>query len=229
VEAALASRIWRRALVVTDSIFSADGDLAPLAALHAVARRRGAVLVVDEAHALGAAGPGGRGALAAAGLAGQPDVVATVTLSKALGSQGGAVLGSADVRDHLVDTARTFIFDTGLAPACVGSALAALRLLAENPTLADDVRLRARQLATLAGAPEPAGAVVSVVVGEPLRAVAAARVCREHGVAVGCFRPPTVPPGTSRLRLAARADLTDADMAIIATALTAALRSTPPT
>jgi 8-amino-7-oxononanoate synthase len=223
VDAALASRSWRRALVATDSIFSADGDLAPLPELHVVARRRGAVLVVDEAHALGVAGPAGRGGLAAAGLAGEPDVVATATLSKALGSQGGAVLGSADVRDHLIDTARTFIFDTGLAPACAGSALAALRLLSATPTLAADVRLRARQLAMVAGAPEPAGAVVSVVIGEPLRAVAAARVCREHGVAVGCFRPPTVPPGTSRLRLAARADLTDADMATAEAALTAAL------
>jgi 8-amino-7-oxononanoate synthase len=109
----------------------------------------------------------------------------------------------------------------------VGSALAALRLLSATPTLADHVRMRARQLAVLAGAPEPAGAVVSVVVGEPLRAVAAARVCREHGVAVGCFRPPTVPPGTSRLRLAARADLTDADMATVEAALTAALTTSP--
>ena len=98
-----------------------------------MARRRGALLVVDEAHGLGVRGPGGRGQLAEVGLAGADDVVATVTLSKALGSQGGAVLGPAAVTAHLVDTARTFIFDTGLAPACVGAALAALRVLRAEP------------------------------------------------------------------------------------------------
>jgi 8-amino-7-oxononanoate synthase len=128
------------------------------------------------------------------------------------------------VRDHLIDTARTFIFDTGLAPACAGSALAALRLLAATPTLAVDVRRRAEQIAALAAAPAPAGAVVSAVLGEPRRALAAAQVCRDHGVLVGCFRPPSVPPGTSRLRIAARADLTDADLARVETALRAALR-----
>ncbi|WP_131745562.1 8-amino-7-oxononanoate synthase [Frankia sp. Cppng1_Ct_nod] len=223
VDAALAGQSWRHAVVVTDSVFSADGDLAPLAALHAVARAHGALLLVDEAHGLGVVGPGGRGALADAGLAGEPDVVATVTLSKALGSQGGAVLGPPQVRAHLIDTARTFIFDTGLAPACAGAALAALGLLDATPALADDVRRRARELAALTGAPPPAGAVVSVVLGEPGPAVAAAEVCRAHGVAVGCFRPPTVPPGTSRLRVAARADLTDADMAHAAGAFAAAL------
>ncbi|WP_410173598.1 8-amino-7-oxononanoate synthase [Frankia nepalensis] len=222
VDEALAYRSYRRALVVTDSVFSADGDLAPLAGLHAVARRHGAVLLVDEAHALGVVGPGGRGAAAAAGLAGEPDVIATVTLSKSLGSQGGAVLGPVEVRDHLIDTARTFIFDTGLAPAAAGAALGALRLLVADPGLAASSRARARELALLAGAPEPAAAVVSVVLGAPERAVAAAATCREHGVAVGCFRPPTVPPGTSRLRLSARADLTDGDVALFATALAAA-------
>ncbi|ABD13112.1 8-amino-7-oxononanoate synthase [Frankia casuarinae] len=222
VAAALAGRPWRRALVVTESVFSADGDLAPLTELHEAARAHGAVLVVDEAHALGVVGPAGRGALAATGLAGEPDVVATATLSKALGGQGGAVLGEAAVRDHLIDTARSFIFDTGLAPANVGSALAALEFLGAHPELPGTVRRRARQLAGLTGAPDPAGAVVSVIIGDPEPAIAAATTCRGHGVAVGCFRPPTVPVGTSRLRLAARADLTDADLAIVTNALAAA-------
>ncbi|WP_063820879.1 8-amino-7-oxononanoate synthase [Parafrankia elaeagni] len=227
VDEALATRAWRRAFVLTDSVFSADGDLAPLPALHAVARRHGAVLLVDEAHGLGVVGPGGRGALAAAGLAGEPDVVATVTLSKSLGSQGGAVLGPAALRDHLIDTARTFIFDTGLAPACAGSALAALRLLTARPELPDQVRHRARQIAEATGAPEPAGAVVSVVLGDPERAVAVAAACREDGVAVGCFRPPTVPPGTSRLRVAARADLTDGDIERAVGVITSAIARIP--
>ena len=223
VEAALTGRAYRRALVVTDSVFSADGDLAPLAELHAVTRRHGAVLLVDEAHALGVVGARGEGAVAAAGLAGEPDVITTVTLSKSLGSQGGVVLGPVAVRDHLIDTARTFIFDTGLAPAAAGAALGALRLLVADPSLAARSRARAQELARIADAPSPAAAVVSVVLGAPERAVAAAAACREHGVAVACFRPPTVPPGTSRLRLSARADLTDEDVALFATALSAAL------
>ena len=120
VDAALTARAEERAVVVTDSVFSADGALAPLRDLHDVCRRHGAVLLVDEAHGLGVRGAGGRGLLDEVGLAGAPDIVMTTTLSKALGSQGGAVLGSVAVRDHLIDAARTFIFDTGLAPAAVG-------------------------------------------------------------------------------------------------------------
>ncbi|WP_461035378.1 aminotransferase class I/II-fold pyridoxal phosphate-dependent enzyme, partial [Streptomyces mayteni] len=126
---ALDGRDGRRALAVSDAVFSVDGDLAPLGALAATCRAAGAALVVDEAHSLGVLGDGGRGATAAAGLAGALDVVATVTLSKALGSQGGAVLGPARVIEHLVNAARTFVFDTGLAPAAAAAALAALRLL----------------------------------------------------------------------------------------------------
>uniref|UniRef100_UPI0015EFD9D7 aminotransferase class I/II-fold pyridoxal phosphate-dependent enzyme n=1 Tax=Streptomyces albidus (ex Kaewkla and Franco 2022) TaxID=722709 RepID=UPI0015EFD9D7 len=112
-----------RALAVTDSVFSVDGDAAPLRELSAACRAHGAALVVDDAHGLGVVGEGGRGAVHAAGLAGDASTVVTVTLSKSLGSQGGAVLGPARVIDHLVDTARTFIFDTGLAPAAAGGAL----------------------------------------------------------------------------------------------------------
>ncbi|MCW2608413.1 MAG: 8-amino-7-oxononanoate synthase, partial [Frankiales bacterium] len=118
-----------RAVVVTDAVFSVDGTLAPLAELHAVVRAAGALLLVDEAHALGVLGPAGAGACAALGLAAEPDVVRTVTLSKSLGSQGGAVLGTALLRDHLVDTARAFVFDTGLAPSSAAAALAALGLV----------------------------------------------------------------------------------------------------
>ena len=114
VEAALSSRGEERAVVITDSVFSADGALAPLGELHDVCRRHRALLIVDEAHGLGVRG-GGRGLLHELGLAGAPDVVMTTTLSKALGSQGGVVLGPAQVRAHLIDAARPFIFDTGLA------------------------------------------------------------------------------------------------------------------
>ncbi len=222
-DALLAARAEERALVVVDGVNSVDGALAPLAELHAVCRARGALLVVDDAHGLGVRGPGGRGLAAEVGLAGADDVVATVTLSKALGSQGGAVLGPAAVVEHLVDTARSFIFDTGLAPACAGAALAALRVLEAEPDRPAAVLRAAGALATAAGVPAPPSAVVSVVLGEPERAVAAAARCAEHGVRVGCFRPPSVPVGTSRLRLTARATLTDADLGRAAAALRAAL------
>ena len=213
VDALLAARTEERALVVTDSVNSVDGAFAPLRELHAVCRARGALLVVDEAHGLGVVGPGGRGLLAEHGLAGADDVVATVTLSKALGSQGGAVVGPAAVIAHLVDTARSFIFDTGLAPACVGAALAALRVLKAEPDRPAAILRAAAALAAASGVPAPPSAVVSVVLGEPDIAVAAAAACAERGVRVGCFRPPSVPKGTSRLRLTARATLTDAELA----------------
>ncbi|SLE72986.1 8-amino-7-oxononanoate synthase [Mycobacteroides abscessus subsp. massiliense] len=143
-------------------------------------------------------GSGGRGLVAEMNLAGRDDLVVTVTLSKALGSQGGAVLGPAAVRAHLIDAARPFIFDTGLAPAAVGSALAALRLAA---------------LGQWCGVPDkPESAVVPVILGDPTVAFNAARSCLEQGVRVGCFRPPSVPEGQSLLRLTARASLTEADM-----------------
>ncbi|MEU5239057.1 8-amino-7-oxononanoate synthase [Streptomyces lydicus] len=202
-----------RALAVTDSVFSVDGDAAPLPELAAACRSRGAALLVDDAHGLGILGEGGRGALSAAGLAGDADVVATVTLSKSLGSQGGAVLGPARVIEHLVNTARSFIFDTGLAPAAVGGALAALRLLVREPDRAARTGQIARELhgrLTAAGltAVRPDAAVISVRAPSPEAAVRWAADCRAAGLAVGCFRPPSVPDGISRLRLTARADLT---------------------
>ncbi|MFF7098661.1 MULTISPECIES: 8-amino-7-oxononanoate synthase [Streptomyces] len=202
------------AVVVSDTVFSVDGDAAPLAAYADVCREHGAGLVVDDAHGLGVLGDGGRGAPYAAGLAGAPDVVATVTLSKSLGSQGGAVLGPARVIDHLVNAARTFIFDTGLAPAAAGAALAALRLLDREPERAARARSVAGELhtrLTAAGleAVRPDAAVVSVRAPSPEGAVRWAAECRAAGLAVGCFRPPSVPDGVSRLRLTARADLSE--------------------
>ncbi|MEU0672091.1 8-amino-7-oxononanoate synthase [Streptomyces sp. NPDC006172] len=202
------------AVAVSDTVFSVDGDAAPLAALARACREHGAGLVVDDAHGLGVLGDGGRGAPHAAGLVGADDVVVTVTLSKSLGSQGGAVLGPARVIDHLVNAARTFIFDTGLAPAAVGAALAALRLLRREPERAARARavageLHARLTAAGLEAVRPDAAVVSVRAPSPERALRWAADCRTAGLAVGCFRPPSVPDGVSRLRLTARADLTE--------------------
>ncbi|MEV2246183.1 8-amino-7-oxononanoate synthase [Streptomyces sp. NPDC049970] len=205
------------ALTVTDSVFSVDGDAAPLTGLADACREAGAALVVDDAHGLGVLGEGGRGALSAAGLAGDEGTVATLTLSKSLGSQGGAVLGPARVIAHLVNTARTFIFDTGLAPAAAGAALGALRLLRREPERAGRAREVAAELyarLTDAGltAVRPDAAVVSVRAPSAASAVRWASDCRAAGLGVGCFRPPSVPDGISRLRLTARADLTSAQI-----------------
>ncbi|MEV6104549.1 8-amino-7-oxononanoate synthase [Streptomyces sp. NPDC051940] len=206
-----------RALVVTDAVFSVDGDAAPLSALHRVAAERGAALLVDDAHGLGVLGPDGSGTARAYGVAGAPGVVATVTLSKSLGSQGGAVLGPAAVIEHLVNTARTFIFDTGLNPAAAGGALAALRLLRREPERVAKVRevaLALHEGLTASGlrSLRPDAAVVSVLAPTPEQALQWAAGCHADGVRVGCFRPPSVPDGISRLRLTARADLRPQDV-----------------
>lgn len=229
VDAALTAAGSEHRLVVTDAVFSVDGDLAPLAQLHAVTRAHGALLVVDEAHALGVIGPAGRGAVEAVGLADEPDVIRTVVLSKSLGAQGGAVLAGPDVLDLLVNTARPFIFDTGLAPAAAGAALAALRVLGDEPERVSAVRANAAALAGIVRAlgittVGPDAAVVPAFVGDPRRAVAAAAAGLELGVRVGCFRPPSVPAGRSCLRLTARADLGSADLARAADVLAAVLR-----
>ena len=221
VEAALAARDEERAVVVTDSVFSADGVLAPLRALHDVCRRHGALLIVDEAHGLGVRGTGGRGLLHEVGLAGAPDVVMTTTLSKALGSQGGVVLGPAAVRDAPDRRRAAVHLRHRLAPAAVGAAWAALRR-ADRRAVARAGRAGSRGGAgrVCGVAEQPESAVVSVILGEPEVALAAAVACLDRGVRVGCFRPPTVPAGTSRLRLTARASLSDDEMALAREVLT---------
>ena len=227
VAAALAAREERAAIVVTDAVFSVSGDLAPVAALHTAARRHGALLVVDEAHSFGVLGEGGRGACHDAGIAAAPDLVRTVTLSKSLAGQGGAVLAAADVTQTLVDTGRGFIFDTGLAPPSAGAALAALRVLRADPGLPRRARQAAARLAAAAAelgltVTAPAAAVTAIVLGDPRDALAAQRGCAEHGVRVGCFRPPSVPAGEACLRLTGRATLTEKDISVASRALAVA-------
>ncbi|GAA4891971.1 aminotransferase class I/II-fold pyridoxal phosphate-dependent enzyme [Streptomonospora salina] len=215
--AALSGAAREHRILLSDTVFSVDGDLADTAALARVCAEHGAALLVDDAHGLGVVGEGGTGALTAAGLGGAPGTAATVTLSKALGAQGGAVLGPQPLIRHLVETARTFIFDTGLAPPAAGAALEALRLLRAEPDRPRRLRALARRIsAELSGAglaaTAPDAAVVSVLADSRRQAVAWAEACRAAGVAVGCFRPPSVPDGRSRLRLTVRADLTDAQV-----------------
>lgn len=208
VERALSVRRQPRAIVLAESIYSVLGDRAPLAELFALCERFDATLLVDEAHGIGVAG-GGRGLVHACGLAGRDNVVVTMTLSKALGSQGGAVLASAEVVDHLVNRARPFIYDTGLAPAATGAALEALRIIGAEPALVERVNAVSQALAAAAGVAPVAGAVLSVEMPGPREAIAAQAECARQGVRVGCFRPPSVPDGISRLRITASAGLDD--------------------
>lgn len=216
----LADRPEPRALVAVESLYSVLGDEAPLADLLALAVQYDAVLLIDEAHSLGVTGAGdfqGRGSVAGTALAGHPNVIVAATLSKALGSQGGAVLGSALLREHLVNRARSFIFDTGLAPASAAAALAAVRIIRDEPWRAGAVRSNAAALAAglgpalAAGGAEVehgAGSVQSIAMPSAESALAATGAARTAGVRISCFRPPSVPDGISRLRLTARATLT---------------------
>jgi 8-amino-7-oxononanoate synthase len=216
VEAVLEKASDRPSVVVTESVFSVDGDLAKLVDLHAIARRHGALLLVDDAHALGVLGPAGAGAVAAAGLAGEPDVVVTATLSKALGGAGGVVAGPAEFIRHLVETGRTFIYDTALPPGVAAGVFAATGLARAADDLRAEVAARAARAAARLrdagmGVSEPAAAVVSVTAPGPEAAVRWAADCLDRGVAVGCFRPPSTPDSRSRLRLTISAGVSRMD------------------
>ncbi|WP_377638956.1 8-amino-7-oxononanoate synthase [Oryzobacter terrae] len=208
----LSRRDVPRAVVVAESIYSVLGDAAPVEDLIALTAEVGAILVIDEAHALGVVGPRGGGLVAAAAPALPEHVVVTGTLSKSFAAQGGTVLASPVVREHLVNTARPFIYDTGLAPASAGAALAAIQVLREHPELTARLHANAARLAAACGVAVPAGAVMSVPMAGPFEAVEAVETARQHGIRIGCFRPPSTPDGSSRLRLTAHADHTDDDL-----------------
>jgi glycine C-acetyltransferase/8-amino-7-oxononanoate synthase len=200
----------RAALIVTDGVFSMDGDVAPLPDLVDLARRYGCRLMVDEAHGTGALGPGGRGAVAAAGLDGKVDVIVG-TLGKALGSYGAYVCTSAELRDLLINTARPFIFSTAPPPPSVGAAMMALELLASRPGVVEQLRRNGAVLReSLSAYGLDVGAsrtqIVPVLVGDARRTVALCERALEGGVFAQAIRPPTVPRGSSRLRLTVMAN-----------------------
>jgi glycine C-acetyltransferase/8-amino-7-oxononanoate synthase len=199
----------RRRLVVSDSVFSMDGDLAPLPEMLALARDHRAQLAVDEAHATGTIGPGGRGALAAAGLEGEVDALVG-TLGKALGSYGAYVCGSEEMVRYLVNVARPLIYSTAPPPPAIAAADAALELLQAEPGLVADLHTAAsalRQALRAEGfAVRPGDMHIVPLIAHDERA--AMRLCEaaiERGVFAQAIRPPTVPAGTSRLRLTAMA------------------------
>ncbi len=218
-----------RRLIVTDSVFSMDGDVAPLEELVGLARAHGARLLVDEAHATGALGPGGRGAVAAAGLEGEVDVLVG-TLGKALGSYGAYVCGEEELVGVLVNSARSLIFSTAPAPPAIAAAQAALELLQEHPELVERLRANARELrAALAaeGFAVAAGEmqIVPLCVGEPRATLALCEGALERGVFAQAIRPPSVPAGTSRLRLTAMAAHDPAELREAARVLAQAARA----
>jgi 8-amino-7-oxononanoate synthase len=212
VAALLAERRVRhpRALIATDGVFSMDGDLAPLPALAALAQRYDAWLMSDDAHGLGVVG-GGRGSNFVH--ATKADVPLQMgTLSKALGAYGGYLCASAAVVDLIRNRARTLIYSTGLPPAIVAAAIAALDLIEREPAYAALPLEKAKMFARRARLPEPVSPIVPVVLGEAEAALAAARLLEEHGFLVIAIRPPTVPAGTARLRLTFTAQHPDAEI-----------------
>ena len=200
----LASTPARRRLIVSETVFSMDGDIAPLSALVELARAHDAVLVLDEAHATGVLGPDGEGAVAHVGL--DPDVIVIVgTLSKALASAGGFVAADATVIDYLVNRSRPFIFNTALPPASVGAALAALDIVTAEPERRahlDALATRLRDGLVAAGYPpsDSQTAIVPLLVGSADAALALEQRLREAGMLSRAIRPPTVPEGTARIR-----------------------------
>lgn len=208
-----------RRLVVTESLFSMDGDSPDLGGLFALAGKHDALLLLDEAHATGTLGPGGRGLAAEAGLAGEPRLVQMGTLSKALGSVGGFIAGTRELCEYLRNTARSYIYTTAPSPASVAAALEALKVLEEEPGRLERLRANVSFLAERLSAVEVRGPIVPVPAETPERALWAQGELRERGLWVPAIRPPSVPQKGSRLRVSLCSEHTREDLEALATAL----------
>jgi 8-amino-7-oxononanoate synthase len=210
----------KRALIATDGVFSMDGDLAPLAELADIAKHFDAWLLSDDAHGLGVVG-GGRGStFAVGGIAGGPEVPLQMgTLSKAVGTYGGYLCASQPVIDLMRTRARTFIYSTGLPPPVVAAAIAALDVIETEPGYVAEPLRKARQFTRALNLPEAQSAIVPVIVGETEAALSASELLRNEGFLVVAIRPPTVPPGTARLRFAFTAQHPDAEIERLADAV----------
>ena len=219
----LAGSTARRKLIVTDSVFSMDGDIAPLAELLALAETHDAWLLVDDAHGFGVLGPQGRGALAAAGLA-HWRLLLVGTLGKAAGLSGAFVAGHADVIEWLMQTMRTYIFTTGAPPALAHALLTAIDLIERGDALRATLATHQQQLRdTLRLAHwqrmPSTTPIQPVKIGDNAAAVAAAAALWDDGLWVPAIRPPTVPPGTARLRISLSAEHTEHDVSRLTNAL----------
>ncbi len=205
-----------QALILTDGVFSMDGDLAPLAELTALARRFDAWLMTDDAHGLGVLGEGrGSTAHAIQRAAGGEEVEVPLqmgTLSKAVGAYGGYLCASRPVVDLIKTRARTFIYTTALPPPVVAAALAALEIIEHEASRRRRALDHARLFAELVGLPRPEACIVPLVLGESAAALAASHALEEEGFLVTAIRPPTVPDGTARLRFTFTADHREDDI-----------------
>jgi len=197
----------RRRLIVTDSLFSMDGDAAPLNELSRVAAEFDAMLLVDEAHATGLFGEHGRGLAEATGIEDAPHLIRVGTLSKAIGSQGGFVAGSQALIDLLFSTARPQMFSTALTPAACAAATRSIEIITKEPfrrehllTLSDELRrlLRSRGIEV---STDSIGPIIPIILGDAERTMHVASDLEKQGFLVGAIRPPTVPRGSSRLRV----------------------------
>lgn len=202
----LRGRGARRLFVVLDGVHSMDGDIADLPDVVGAARAMGAMTVIDDAHATGVLGADGAGTLRHYAIPPAEDIVQLGTLSKALGSQGGFIAATGGAVDLVLQRGGAFIYTTGIAPACVGAALAAVRLVRRDPSRVARLKDRAFALRDALGLPSSPSPILPIVVGDAARAVAAARAVEEAGALVQAIRPPTVPPGTARLRLGLQVD-----------------------
>jgi 8-amino-7-oxononanoate synthase len=187
------------ALIVTDGVFSMDGDLAPLGDLLALANEHDAWLMSDDAHGLGVVG-GGRGT-SFVGNTHIPIPLQMGTLSKAVGAYGGYLCASSAVIDVIRNRARTLIYSTGLPPACVAAAIAALDLIEREPGYAALPVQKAKAFTERTGLPEAQSPIVPVIIGEEEATLAASRLLADEGYLAAAIRPPSVPAGTARLRL----------------------------
>ena len=209
-----------KCLILTDTVFSMDGDLASLPALRDIANRYDSWLVTDDAHGIGVIGAGRGG-----GFAYDPPVVADVqmgTLSKALGSYGGYVCGSQKLVDLLVNRARSFVYSTGLPPMSTAAALAALEIIEQDPTLVDKPLAYAKQFCDRVGIPTPQSPIVPVIFGDNDTVIAVSEKLANEGFLVSAIRPPTVPDNTARLRIAFNASHKTADIDRLADLICAA-------
>jgi len=204
----------RRALLITDGVFSMDGDIAPLHELSALARRYDAWLMSDDAHGLGVLGHG-HGSAVSQGVA--ADIPLQMgTLSKAIGGYGGYLCASAAVIDLMRNRARTLVYSTGLPPATVAAAIAALDVIEQEPDYAMLPVEKAKMFTRAAGLPEAASPIVPVIMGDARATLEASQMLEDHGFLVAAIRPPTVPDGTARLRLTFTAQHPEAEIARLA-------------
>ena len=210
------------ALVATDAVFSMDGDAADLPGLLDLCRRFGALLLVDEAHTTGLLGATGAGLAERQGVHGRVPLVMG-TLGKALGSFGAFVCCGTELREHLVNTARGFIFSTALPPPVVGAALMGVHLAQAEPWRRQTALAHAGRLREALGQPQAPSAIVPVPIGADAEAVRIARALQDRGFDVRAVRPPTVPEGSARLRLTTGAHLEDAQVEALLAALRAVL------